>query len=231
MPMKMIDHPEKFQAFVSTYALDSFVSSYLSVGKLGGTIYSSMIPPTSPVQLNTSDTTMNLVFGGISKYYGPNIPLDIHLKLKSLGNFEITAADSVMAGLATLDMELWANKLDGTREMAASITLGDLAFGFSVLITDMLVSAQITEVYSTNVTVNSCTFGRLSALKLKIELNKGFAIAQPMINEALAGMQLQVPSNIAGVFELHNLNLSYYDSYLYAGATPVFLPPTLADLL
>ena len=36
----------------------------------------------------------NQVFAGIQKYYGANIPLEIHLKLKSLGHFEITAADS-----------------------------------------------------------------------------------------------------------------------------------------
>ena len=170
---------------------------------------------------------MNLVFPGIQKFYGPNIPLDVHLKVKTLGNFDITAADNVMAGLATVDMELWADKLDGTREMATSITLSDLAFGFSVLITDMLVSAQITEIYSGNVIVNSCTFGKLSALKLKLELNKGFKIAQPIINEKLAAMQIEVPSNIAGIFELHNLTLGYYDDYLYAGATPIFLPPAM----
>ena len=226
MPMKMTDHPEKFQAFVSTYVLDSFFASYLSVGNFGGTIPSTALPSTSPVQLNTSDTTMNLVFPGIQKYYGPNIPLDVHLKLKSLGSFEITASDSVMAGLANMEVEVWANKADGTRDLATSFTLGDLAFGFSVLITDMLVSAQITEIYSGTVVVNSCSFGRLSALKLKLELNKGFKIAQPIINSKLAGMQVSVPSNIAGVFELHNLNLSYFDSYLYAGATPIFIAPS-----
>jgi len=174
MPSKMTDHPEKFQAYLSTYVIDSIFSSWLQVGKIEGTVPSTLIPSTSPVQFNTSDTTIKLVFPGIEAYYGSNIPLDVHFKVKTLGDFEITAADSVMAGLATLDMELWANKLDGTREMATSITLGDLTFGFSVLINDMLVSAQITDVYSTTVTVNSCTFGNLSALKLKIELNKGF---------------------------------------------------------
>jgi len=44
-------------------------------------------------------------------------------------------------------------------------------------------------------------------------------------------MTLEVPSNIGGLFELTNLNLAYYDSYLYLGATPTFLAPTPADLL
>jgi hypothetical protein len=226
MPMKMMDRTERFQAFVSTYVLDSFFASYLSVGNLGKTIPSTAVPATSSVQLNTSDTTMNLVFPGIKKYYGPDIPLDAQLNLKSLGNFEITASDSVMAGLATMEVEIWANKADGTRDLAVSLTLGDLAFGFSVLVTDMLVSAQITEMYVGTVKVNSCSFGRLSALKLKLELNKGFKIAQPIINSSLAGMHIPVPSNIGGVFELHDLNLSYFDSYLYAGATPIFLAPS-----
>jgi len=47
-----------------------------------------------------------------------------------------------------------------------------------------------------------------------------------MINEKLADTTITVPSNIFGVFELHNLTLGYFDSYLYAGATPVFLPPS-----
>ena len=46
-----------------------------------------------------------------------------------------------MAGLANIEVEIWANKVDGTRDLATSFTLGDLAFGFSVLITDMLISA------------------------------------------------------------------------------------------
>ena len=77
--------------------------------------------------------------------------------------------------------------------------------------------------YVGTVVVNSCSFGRLGALKLKLELNKGFKIAQPTINASLADMQISVPNNIGGVFELHDLNLSYFDSYLYAGATPNFL--------
>lgn len=93
MPMKMTNHPEKFQAFLSTYVMDSFFDSYLRVGNLGGTIHNSMLPAGSPVQLNTSDTTMNLVFPGIKSYYGPNVPLDIHMKLLKMGEFAVTEAD------------------------------------------------------------------------------------------------------------------------------------------
>jgi len=33
-----------------------------------------------------------------------------------------------------------------------------------------------------------------------------------------------MPRNILGLFELTNLTLGYYDSYLYTGYTPVFTP-------
>jgi len=51
-----------------------------------------------------------------------------------------------MKGVSTVDMELYANKADGTREMAASITLSDLTFAFSLTVTNMLVAAQIGEI-------------------------------------------------------------------------------------
>ena len=144
---------------------------------------------------------------------------------KSVGDFAVTAADNVMAGVATMEWQTWANKADGTKEMAASITLSQTAFGFTALVNDMLLGVQITQVYSGNVKVNSTTFGNLNALKLKLELNNAFKLGLGTINEHLAKMQIAVPSNIAGIFELHNLTLGYYDNYLYAGATPIFLPP------
>ena len=84
---------------------------------------------------------MNLIFPGLKNYYGPGVPLDVHIKVNELGEFEITAADQVMAGLANFDMELWANKADGTREKAVSLTLGEVAFGFSLIINDMDIAA------------------------------------------------------------------------------------------
>ena len=127
--------------------------------------------------------------------------------------------------MATMDLLVWAEKADGTRELATSLTLKDTAFGFSAIVTDMLLGVQITQVASSTVIVNSCAFGNLSALKLKLELNNFFKVELPTINSNLQTMEISVPSNIGGIFELHNLTLGYYDNYLYAGATPIFLPP------
>jgi len=54
----------------------------------------------------------------------------------------------------------------------------------------MLVAAQIAEMYVGTVKVNSCTFGKLSNLKLKLEINNGLRIAQPIINSTLSTAQI-----------------------------------------
>jgi len=71
----------------------------------------------------------------------------------------------------------------------------------------------------------SCTFGKLSGLLIKTELNNGFRLFQSSINAFLARKTIPMPRNILGLFELTNLTLGYYDSYLYVGYTPVFMPP------
>ena len=35
-----------------------------------------------------------------------------------------------------------------------------------------------------------------------------------------------IPSNIFGIFALQDLVLDYYNDYIYAGATPIFLDPS-----
>lgn len=90
----------------------------------------------------------------------------------------------------------------------------------------MSISVQINNVSSSNLVVDSCTFAKLSALKLKLELNNFIRYYLGHINAWLANTPIVLPSNIAGIFELSGLTLGYYDNYLYAGATPTFIPPT-----
>ncbi len=90
----------------------------------------------------------------------------------------------------------------------------------------MSVSIQISEVKSTNLVVDSCSFGKLSAVTLKLELNNFLKIYMPHINSYLNTVPINVPSNIAGIFELSDLTLEYFDNYVYMGATPTFIPPS-----
>lgn len=87
----------------------------------------------------------------------------------------------------------------------------------------MDISIQINNFAAADLVVDSCIFGDLSAFKLKLELNNYIRYVLPHMNVWLASHPLKLPSNIAGIFELSDLTLGYYDDYLYAGATPTFI--------
>ena len=110
--------------------------------------------------------------------------------------------------------------------MAAELSLNDVDFQFTALIDDMDISLNIDKVNINSVDVVSDTFGRLSALTIKLDLNNGFRIGLPIFNKLMAMQTIPIPSNIFGLFELSDLNLGYYDDYIYAGATPTFIAPS-----
>lgn len=67
--------------------------------------------------------------------------------------------------------------------------------------------------------------GDLHALTIKLEINNGFRVAKPIINKLLADKPLAFPTSVFGLFELEAMTLGYYDDYIYAGITPVFIGP------
>ena len=131
-----------------------------------------------------------------------------------------------MSGTTSLDLQFWVEKADSTKELACELSLSDMDFDFSALVTDMNITLNITKINIDKVDIVSDTFGKLSALTLKLKLNNGFRIMLPLLNVFLSKFNVSIPSNIFGIFELSNLNLDYFDGYIYAGATPTFLAPT-----
>lgn len=79
------------------------------------------------------------------------------------------------------------------------------------------------------VIINSCSFGKLSALLMRTELNNFFRLFTPVINGDLQNHPFQVPSNVFGVFVLSELTIGYFNDYLYIGMTPTFVAPGPAE--
>jgi hypothetical protein len=128
-----------------------------------------------------------------------------------------------MSGVTTLVLEFWVETSLGTKEMAASMRLIDTQFAFSALINDMTLGISLSKVNVDSVNILSCAFGKLSALTIKVELNNFFRIFMPSLNNFLARKTITFPSNFFGIFNLTNLTLDYYDHYIFAGATPLFI--------
>lgn len=174
MPAHLNVHTEGYQTFISTYSIDSIVGSFLEVASLKFWVNSAAIPDTAPFDLTT--TTLNAFLPGIAGYYGANLPVDVRVQFFELGQVGITEANEEMTGVATLELEFWVEKTDGTKEMAAAMRLIDTDFGFKATVTDMRLLISLTQVNVSNVSILSCTFGRLSALLIRTELNNGFRL-------------------------------------------------------
>ena len=128
-----------------------------------------------------------------------------------------------MTGVMTLDLQFYVTKTDGSQEMACELVLHDTKFGFIAPIDDMTLTIELTKVNVDSVDVVSDTFGKLSAVSIKLEINNGFRIFQGTLNSLLQAHPINFPTEVFGLFKLEQLTLAYYDDYIYAGITPIFL--------
>lgn len=151
------------------------------------------------------------------------MPVDIHFKIEGFGNVGITEDTQVMDGSMDVQTQWWVNLADGSRVMAAQVTLVDFSVGFTAIVTNMVVALNIDKIKDTKVQVDSCAYGTVNAFIFKQKLNLFFTTFKVFINGWLAGLQIEVPSDIAGIFELSDLYIEYYNDYIYAGATPTFI--------
>ena len=96
----------------------------------------------------------------------------------------------------------------------------------------MVVTIALDEVKATQVTIDYSAFGNFSIIVFKTKLNLFFTTFKIFINKWLSALTIVFPSNIGGVFELSNLNIIYFNNYLYCGATPTFIgEPSVAFAL
>jgi len=168
-------------------------------------------------------TDCNFFLPGIQAYYGPDLPINIHFQVTQVGDIGISSETQILSGEGSLIAQFWVQLADGTQEMATQLTLSETNFGFTALVNNMDVSIQIDSVKSSNVTVDSCAFGHLSALLIKSELNNFLRLYMPSLNDWLNTLPIVIPSQIGNLFMLSDLVIEYFDDYIYAGATPTFI--------
>jgi hypothetical protein len=183
MPYKNSTLPQQYQAYVSSYSIDGFFSSWLEVGYIKGWFNSTDVP--DKFHLNITTTTVNVFLPGIEKHYGAGMPVDVHFKVTSLGDFGVTQDDEEMSGVTSLTLEFWVETSESEQELAASLSLQDTDFAFTALVDNMAVMVHLTKINIDKVSVNSCSFGKLSGLTLKVEMNNFFRLFTPQINHVL----------------------------------------------
>lgn len=85
MPLIDTSSHAKFQAYVSTYLMESLSTTFLETNEIHFWTHSSAVPKKFLIQLNTS--SLGKFIPGLLAKYGENKPIDLEYKLEKVGNF------------------------------------------------------------------------------------------------------------------------------------------------
>lgn len=103
MPHHTSAHKDQFQNFISMFTVDSFFHSLLEVHSVGAWFNSSPLFP-------MTTTSLNVLLPGIEKYYGPNLPVNIHWQILDLGQFKSLVATKELDCVTDLQLQFWVQK-------------------------------------------------------------------------------------------------------------------------
>jgi len=153
--------------------------------------------------------------------------VNLFLKLTRLSDISSSEANQNLAIVGGLDFAIWVETQDQGEVLALDLSVDNVAIDASITITNFTIGLEANKFQVGTIDVVTSTIGRVSTLTLKTLINTGFLVLIPVLNTFLEKLHVQFPDNILGIFTLDDLNLAYYDNYIYLGATPTFLPPTV----
>lgn len=164
MPSHLDTSAAGFQAFVSSWTVDTLMQSYLEVGDLKVWFNSTEVPAWEDIPLTTSTMDASIL-PGIADYYGWDLPVDTHFNILTLHDFDVIQDDEEVSVTGDVDMQFWVETATGV-ELAAEITIHDLIFSGNIDVnpTNMNITAQVTKFNIGNIEQISCTWGKLHTL-------------------------------------------------------------------
>ena len=180
MPYKDPAIPSALQAFISEQSVNSLMSSFLEVFPIAGRFNASDIPEGSKFNLTTG--FLDKAFAGIAEYYGDDKLVDVQFALTKLDNFTVSENVPDLTLYADIELKFFVETEKGS-ELAVDITINNLEYQGQIAIVDGYnISSNITKLQVHGITVNSCTFGKIGVLKLRLAMNVGLAVAAPVIS-------------------------------------------------
>jgi hypothetical protein len=218
MTYKDSERPEKFQNWLSAYSINSFLHTVTEVLPLSGMIKSEWLGGLTCGQLVA-------LLPGIATTYGAAQPVDVFIDIHQLHDFHSFINNQEMRIQSDFDLQFWVHTTSGETVYAAGLGLSTVKLGVQAITDNMNLTLAITQLNVGKVTVLQSTIGNISPAQIKLEINNGFRVARPIINKLLADKPFAFPTEVLGLFELEALTLHYYDDYIYAGITPIFIGP------
>lgn len=223
MPYKDPSIPSALQVFASEESVNSLLSSFLQVKDVSGWFNATEVPAGSKFNLTTG--FIDKIFTGIASKYGDDKLVNVQFALTKLDNFTVKETSPDITLYADIELKFYVETGNDT-ELAVDITINNLEYqGQIAIVNNYNVSSNITKLQVHGITVNSCTFGHIGVLKLRMAMNVGLAVAAPVISNKIG--TFHIPKTISGIFDLSDLIIKFYDGYIGVGATPTFIAPPL----
>ena len=225
MPFKNNTHLDTLQTFISMQSMDSFFESYLDVHPNSGWYNETTLPPPLDFTLTTQD--LNIILPGMVPTYGKNKQIKLEYKVEDFGDFRSRFAKPYMIATGTVNLRFWVVTAPGIEELAVELNLYNITNKvFLNEKPDLLMSMMIGEFRLHGVEVVQSKIGMLNPNTIRLKLNTVNSVIVTLTNIILQQFEIQIPNTmLGGLFGLSQLHLEYFDGYIYAGVTPIYIPP------
>lgn len=218
---------DQIQIAISDYSMNSGLYAAYTSGDLKYTLTPSMLPSSSPVQLDT--TSLDSLFPGIQAAYGAGLPCNVECVAGAVAPMISTLSGDV-TGTATANC---AVMVEGTIQ-ALGLAI-DLAFNATISLNSWEVKGNVNSAEVTSVTAYANSINAaIDTSGLTFMLNMGLGLAVPYLDQTILGPGIQLP-HIQNL-DLSNSSVTVGQGYIYIEATPVYqittpVAPKLETLL
>ena len=225
MPYKNNTHLDTLQTFISMQSIDSFFESYLDVHEGPGWYNETQLPPPLDFTLTTQD--LNIMLPGMVNTYGKNKQVKLEYKVEDFGDFRSRFAKPYMIATATVNLRFWVVNAPDQEELAVELNLYNITNKvFLNEKPDLKMSLMIGEFRLHGVEIVDSRIGMLNPNTIRLKLNTVNSVIVTLSNIILQKWEVQIPNMMLGnLFHLTNLHLEYFDGYIYAGVTPMYVQP------
>lgn len=149
--------------------------------------------------------------------------------MEDFGDFRSRFAKPYMIATATVNLRFWVVTAPNTEELAVELNLYNITN--KVFVNEkpeLRMSLMIGEFRLHGVEVVESQIGMLNPNTIRLKLNTVNSVIVTLSNIILQDFEIQMPNTmLGGLFDLKQLHLEYFDGYIYAGVTPVYVPPPL----
>lgn len=227
MPSYDASQTEKVQAFANSYFVNNLFQELITENQ---DLTVTLDKTNMGFELTT--TSINYALLGIKKFYGPDLPVSIDVKITKIEDFHVREADETMQAKTTANLKLYVHTADKV-DLAVDLDVIRVLTNFTVIIDEMTLSGKVSNLNVEDLEANFCSYGtvHVDLLRKLIDdlLNDKTDVIETLNAYLAKNIVFAVPDSFGGVFKMSDLTLQYHDDYLFIGATPTFIAPAAGE--